>query len=143
MPYRIAGIDVHKKMFAVVVADVEVDGEFDFERQKAGTTPTDLRRLADWLVEHEVEEVIERFSTLAHPRSGVDSSIFDRFARVSRGRSLDELCALAIRRLDFEIGLTRLLRMLSGAADVDEQSLTLTRRNIVKRMLGNRRLADR
>lgn len=40
MPYRIAGIDVHKKMLAVVVADVEVDGEFDFERQKAGTTPT-------------------------------------------------------------------------------------------------------
>jgi hypothetical protein len=58
MPYRIAGIDVHKKMLAVVVADVEVDGEFDFERQKAGTTPTELRRLADWLVEHEVEEVV-------------------------------------------------------------------------------------
>ena len=58
MPYRIAGIDVHKKMLAVVVADVEVDGEFDFERQKAGTTPPDLRRLADWLVEHEVEEVV-------------------------------------------------------------------------------------
>src|SRR5918995_2939739 len=57
MPYRIAGIDVHKKMLAVVVADVEVDGDFYFERQKIGTTPTDLRRLADWLVEHEVEEV--------------------------------------------------------------------------------------
>jgi hypothetical protein len=26
MPYRIAGIDVHKKMLAVVVADVEVEG---------------------------------------------------------------------------------------------------------------------
>ena len=58
MPYRIAGIDVHKKMLAVVVADVEVDGEFDFDRQTAGTTPTDLRHLADWLVEHEVEEVV-------------------------------------------------------------------------------------
>ena len=58
MPYRIAGIDVHKKMLAVVVADVEVDGDFHFERQKVGTTPTDLRRLADWLVEHEVEEVV-------------------------------------------------------------------------------------
>ena len=32
MPYRIAGIDVHKKMLAVVVADVEVDGDFHFER---------------------------------------------------------------------------------------------------------------
>jgi hypothetical protein len=50
MPYRIAGIDVHKKMLAVVVADVEVDGDFRFERQKSGTTPLDLRRLADWLV---------------------------------------------------------------------------------------------
>ena len=58
MPYRIAGIDVHKKMLAVVVADVEVDGDFHFERQKVGTTPTDLRRLADWLVEHEVDEVV-------------------------------------------------------------------------------------
>ena len=26
MSYRIAGIDVHKKMLAVVVADVEVEG---------------------------------------------------------------------------------------------------------------------
>ncbi len=58
MPYRIAGIDVHKKMLAVVVADVEIDGDFHFERQKVGTTPADLRRVADWLVEHDVEEVV-------------------------------------------------------------------------------------
>src|SRR3990172_431525 len=58
MPYQIAGIDVHKKMLAVAVADVEVDGDFQFERQKVGTTPADLRRLADWLVAHEVEEVV-------------------------------------------------------------------------------------
>jgi hypothetical protein len=47
MSYRIAGIDVHKKMLAVAVADVEVDGDFHFERQKVGTTPIELRRLAD------------------------------------------------------------------------------------------------
>ena len=58
MPYRIAGIDVHKKMLAVVVADVEIDGEYHFERQKVGTSPADLRKLADWLVEREVEEVV-------------------------------------------------------------------------------------
>ena len=58
MPYRIAGIDVHKKMLAVAVADVEIDGDFHFERQKVGTIPIDLRRLADWLTEHEVEEVV-------------------------------------------------------------------------------------
>ena len=47
MPFRIAGIDVHKKMLAVAVADVEVDGDFRFEHQKVGTTPIDLRRLAE------------------------------------------------------------------------------------------------
>jgi hypothetical protein len=33
MSYRIAGIDVHKKMLAVVVSDVEVDREYRFERR--------------------------------------------------------------------------------------------------------------
>jgi hypothetical protein len=58
MSHRIAGIDVHKKMLAVAVADVEVDGDFQFERQKVGTTPIELRRLADWLVEHEIDKVV-------------------------------------------------------------------------------------
>ena len=58
MPYQIAGIGVHKKMLAVVVADVEVDGDYHFERLKVGTSPTQLHALADWLVEREVEEVV-------------------------------------------------------------------------------------
>jgi hypothetical protein len=58
MPYRIAGIDVHKKMLAVAVADVEVEGDFHFERLKVGTSPVQLRALAEWLVEREVEEVV-------------------------------------------------------------------------------------
>jgi transposase len=58
MPYHIAGIDVHKKMFAVAVADVEVEGDYHFERLKVGTSPVQLRALADWLVEREVEEVV-------------------------------------------------------------------------------------
>ena len=58
MPYHIAGIDVHKKMLAVAVADVEVEGDYHFERLKVGTSPVQLRALADWLVEHEVEEVV-------------------------------------------------------------------------------------
>ena len=33
MAYRIAGIDVHKKMLAVVVADVEGESEYQFERR--------------------------------------------------------------------------------------------------------------
>ena len=58
MPYQIAGIDVHKKMLAVVIADVEVEDAYQFERQKVGTSPADLRALAEWLVEREVEEVV-------------------------------------------------------------------------------------
>jgi len=58
MPYQIAGIDVHKKMLAVAVADVEVDGDVHFERLKVGTSPVQLRALAEWLVEREVEEVV-------------------------------------------------------------------------------------
>ena len=58
MPYRIAGIDVHKRMLAVVVADVSADGEYVFERRLVGTTPEQLRALAAWLVEGEVEEVV-------------------------------------------------------------------------------------
>ena len=58
MPYRIAGIDVHKKMLAVVVADVEVQGEYQFERIRYGSNPENLRLLAAWLIEHQVEEVV-------------------------------------------------------------------------------------
>ena len=58
MPYQIAGIDVHKKMLAVVIADVAVDGEYQFVRRRVGTSPSQLRALADWLVEQQVEEVV-------------------------------------------------------------------------------------
>lgn len=58
MPYRIAGIDVHKKMLAVVVADVEVQGEYQFERIRYGSNPENLRLLTAWLIEHQVEEVV-------------------------------------------------------------------------------------
>jgi transposase len=58
MSYRIAGIDVHKKMLAVVVADVEVEGEYQFERRLFGSSPDHLRLLAEWLIEQEVEEAV-------------------------------------------------------------------------------------
>ena len=58
MAYRIAGIDVHKRMLAVVVADVKVESEWQFDRRKVGTTPDQLRRLAEWLVEQDVDEVV-------------------------------------------------------------------------------------
>jgi hypothetical protein len=33
MAYKIARIDVHKMMLAVVVSEVEIDGEYEFERR--------------------------------------------------------------------------------------------------------------
>jgi hypothetical protein len=48
MSYRIAGIDVHKKMLAVVVADVEGEGEYQFERRWYGSNPEQLRALSEW-----------------------------------------------------------------------------------------------
>ena len=58
MCYRISGIDVHKRVLAVVVSDVEVDGEYQFERRMFGSNPEQLRLLAAWLLEQEVEEVV-------------------------------------------------------------------------------------
>ena len=58
MSYRIVGIDVHKKMLAVVVSDVEVDGEYQFERRWFATNPEQLRSLAAWLLEQEAVEVV-------------------------------------------------------------------------------------
>src|SRR5262249_36018425 len=58
MSYRIAGIDVHKRMLAVVVSDVEVVGDFPFERRQFGSTPAQLRELAEWLVDQQVDEVV-------------------------------------------------------------------------------------
>jgi len=58
MPYRIAGIDVHKRMLAVVVSDVEVDGEYQFERCRFSSSPDHLRLLAEWLMQREVQEVV-------------------------------------------------------------------------------------
>src|SRR5256885_7664719 len=56
MAYRIAGIDVHKKKLAVVVADVEVEDEYPLERRWYGSNPEQLQRLAEWLSEQQVEE---------------------------------------------------------------------------------------
>src|SRR6516165_7119562 len=58
MPYKMGSIDVHKRMLAVVTSDVEIDGEYQFERRRLGTNPAELRLLADWLLEQQVEEVV-------------------------------------------------------------------------------------
>ena len=58
MAYSIAGIDVHKRMLAVVVADAEGKGEYQFQRRQYGSNPAHLRLLSEWLIEQQVEEVV-------------------------------------------------------------------------------------
>jgi transposase len=58
LPYRIAGIDVHKKRLAIVVADVKVEDEYEFARGWFGSNPEQLRVLSEWLIEQQVDEVV-------------------------------------------------------------------------------------
>ena len=55
-PIRVAGIDVHKAMLAVVIGGAGM-AESDYERRKFGTSTAQIRALAQWLREHEVVEV--------------------------------------------------------------------------------------
>jgi transposase len=55
--YNLAGIDVHKKMLAVVVANAG-DLELQFECRRFGTTVSELRHLSAWLQERAVREVV-------------------------------------------------------------------------------------
>jgi len=43
---------------AVVVVDVEGEGEYQFERRRYGSNPAHLRLLSEWLIEQQVEEVV-------------------------------------------------------------------------------------
>lgn len=45
-------------MLAVVIADIEVEGEYEFTRQRFGGNPEQLRLLSEWLLGHQVEEVV-------------------------------------------------------------------------------------
>lgn len=57
--YRcLAGIDVHKKMLAVVVRKDQADGEPLYEQRKFGTTRSELEHLAAYLKHHQVTEVV-------------------------------------------------------------------------------------
>lgn len=55
--YYVAGIDVHKAMLAVVVANVS-ERELRFECRRFGTTVSELGNLSAWLRVHSVQEVV-------------------------------------------------------------------------------------
>ena len=56
--YKIAGIDVHKSMLAVVITDAAQEGEFQFQRRKFGTVASELLQLSAWLAEQGVQEAV-------------------------------------------------------------------------------------
>src|SRR5215469_4249127 len=49
---------VSGERLAVVVADVEVDEEYQFEQPWYASNPEQLHKLAEWLIEQQVEEVV-------------------------------------------------------------------------------------
>jgi transposase len=55
--YKVAGIDVHKKVLLVVVFEVG-ETESEPQRKRFGTTTSELRRLSDWLRACGVEEAV-------------------------------------------------------------------------------------
>jgi transposase len=57
MSYKVAGIDVHKKVLMVVVREVE-EPEGEGERKRFGATASELLRLSAWLREQKVEEAV-------------------------------------------------------------------------------------
>ena len=57
MSYKIAGMDVHKRVLMVVVIDVSTPEEKP-ERRRFTTMPSDLHRLSIWLREQRVEEAV-------------------------------------------------------------------------------------
>ncbi len=55
--YYVAGIDVHKRMLAVVVANAR-DRELQFECRRFGTTVSELQNLSTWLRGRAVQEIV-------------------------------------------------------------------------------------
>jgi hypothetical protein len=110
MAYTIAGIDVHKRMLAVVVSDLAADGEGAFERRQFGSTPAQLRLLADWLSECQVDEVVI-----------IDGSVLEVLPRVQHGRAAvagiagHRSSAVPGARWHWHAAVGRRLAMRSGA----------------------------
>src|SRR3954470_21848743 len=81
-------------MLAVVIADVAVEGDWQFERRSFGTTPSQLRLLTEWFLENGVEEVVME-STAQYWRPVWDALERDwqptQRARVDAGPATGEL----------------------------------------------------
>ena len=76
MPYSIAGIDVHKRVLVVVVAEVTEQAEWSYERGTSGATAYEFERLADWFQQRGVQEVVME-STVLETSVGRPGAVLD------------------------------------------------------------------
>lgn len=98
MAYRIAAVDVHKEMLAVVVADIEGEGEYQLERRKFGATGDQLPLLAQWLSQREVEEVVMEWTAQYWNRCGERwSGTGSRHARSAQELPVSRACCTCAR----------------------------------------------
>jgi hypothetical protein len=60
------------------VADVEVQGEYQFERRPFGSNPAHLRSLAEWLIGQQVEEIVTEIdSTILETGLGSTGTVLE------------------------------------------------------------------
>ncbi len=57
MAYKVAGIDVHKKVLMVVILDVDDPGS-EPQRRRFGTTTSELQNLSSWLRQQGVQQAV-------------------------------------------------------------------------------------
>src|SRR5260370_39380284 len=108
MSYRIAGTDVHKKMLAVVMSEVEIESEYQFERRMFGSSPEQLRSLATRLLEQSailetsvgsIGTVLETAAREAGRRMPYIGNAASGKSQSNRGRQENPSCLLRPRIL--------------------------------------------
>ena len=57
MTYKVAGIDIHKKVLMVVVTDAATE-EWEFESRRFGTAASEREHLVAWLQQRGVQEIV-------------------------------------------------------------------------------------
>jgi hypothetical protein len=69
MLYKIAAIDIHKKVLMVVVSSMAAEVEdttgaaVEFEYRKFGTGASERNHLVSWLQQHQVREVVIAYAS--------------------------------------------------------------------------------
>ena len=88
MAYWVAGVDVHKKVLAVVITDVTVEGEFQFTRRRFGTNPSELRAARDQAIQQAITAYGAAKSTLGQVKyRGLQRELTALVATLERAES--------------------------------------------------------